>query len=147
MTRVLGIIISGGKERRGENMNFGYEAGSMPFFDKRIQKDVQILSEFIYVYCTEKHAGEELYAAEAKGRVGRHLEKISFQYCKNCRRLLLHAVSKRVLCPHDPKPSCRKCETHCYGKEYREKIREVMRYSGMRLIARGRLRLIKKYFF
>ena len=29
---------------------------------------------------------------------------------------------------------CRNCKVHCYKPEMREKIREVMRYSGPRMI-------------
>ncbi len=128
-------------------MSAGYKADTMPILDEKIQRDLDVLSEFIYIYCSENHGGKELYNAGAPGRIGRYLEKISFKFCEDCRKLLLHAAAKRVLCPYDPKPSCKKCETHCYGKGYREKIREVMRYSGIRLIIRGRFGLIKKYFF
>jgi hypothetical protein len=112
----------------------------------QIKKDSEILAEFVHIYCSDRHPGAARARAMAGGAVGRILESVSFTYCEECSRLVLHAVSKRVLCPHDPKPACKKCPAHCYGPGYREKIREVMRYSGMRLIRKGRLRLLKKYF-
>jgi hypothetical protein len=115
--------------------------------DERVQRDVDVLAEFISIYCSAKHEGEKAPSSGAGGIVGRYLAGNTLRYCRNCQSLLLHAVSKRVLCPYDPKPSCKKCPAHCYGEGYRERIREVMRFSGMELIRRGRFSLIKKYLF
>ena len=46
----------------------------------------------------------------------------------------------------DPKPMCKKCETQCYHGEYRAKIREVMKFSGMHLIKHGRVDMLYHYF-
>ena len=111
-----------------------------------IINDSEILAEFINIYCTDRHPDAVKSPVAAGGEVGDYLAGCGFFLCEECRRLLLHAVSKRAICPYDPKPSCKKCDTHCYAPGYREKIREVMRYSGMRLIMKGRLGLIRKYF-
>jgi len=58
-----------------------------------------------------------------------------------------YAVRRLERCPQEPKPSCKHCEIHCYKPIYREKIRDVMRYSGKRLILHGRLDLLWHYFF
>jgi hypothetical protein len=47
----------------------------------------------------------------------------------------------------EPKPTCKKCEIHCYLPEQRGKIKEIMRHSGMALIKRGRFDLIFHYWF
>ena len=117
-----------------------------PALDETIGKDIEVLAEFIHIYCQDRHPGAAAFRAESCGAVGRYLAPVEFSYCADCLKLLLHAASKRVICPYDPKPACKKCETHCYGPGYRERIRIVMRYSGMRLIKRGRFGLIKKYF-
>jgi hypothetical protein len=116
--------------------------------DKTIKMitDSEILAEFIKIYCDDFHGDMKQEPVVSGGTVGRCIESIRHPYCEECRRLLLHAVSKRVLCPFDPKPSCKKCPSHCYGPGYRDTIREVMRYSGMQLIKRGRFSLMKKYF-
>lgn len=36
----------------------------------------------------------------------------------------------------DVKTSCDACENHCYKPEMRERIRQVMRYSGPRMLAK-----------
>jgi hypothetical protein len=119
---------------------------AVPALDEKIGKDVAVLAEFIHIFCSDKHPDAATSGAESGGTVGRYLAMFEYGYCADCMKLLLHAASKRVLCPFDPKPACKKCETHCYGPGYRERIREVMRYSGMRLIKRGRFDLLKKYF-
>jgi hypothetical protein len=42
---------------------------------------------------------------------------------------------------------CKHCKIHCYRPDYREKVREIMRYSGKALIKRGRLDLVWHYLF
>jgi hypothetical protein len=36
---------------------------------------------------------------------------------------------------------------HCYRPDYRQKVREIMRFSGKYLLLRGRLDLLWHYFF
>lgn len=96
--------------------------------DKR-EKDRLILEQFIHIYCKGKH------------RTGKG------QLCPDCQELLAYATKRLEHCPQDPKPSCKHCEIHCYKPVYREKIREVMRYSGKRLILHGRFDLIWHYLF
>ena len=57
-----------------------------------------------------------------------------------------HGVKKRLACPLDPKPTCKSCHIHCYTPEQRQKIREIMAYSGRRMIMRGRLDYLWHYF-
>ena len=115
--------------------------------DDRAKRDIEVLAEFVGIYCEGNHPGAEKHGVTAGGSVGDALRDTRVALCDDCARLLRYAASMRVICPYDPKPSCKKCATHCYRPEDREKIREVMRYSGMRLITRGKLGLIRKYFF
>ena len=43
--------------------------------------------------------------------------------------------------------TCKHCHVHCYRPGHREKVREIMRFSGRHLILRGRLDLLWHYFF
>lgn len=108
-------------------------------------RDIQVLAEFIMIYCDDFHARQEKKEIHSGGEVGLYVNPLDVKLCDDCKKLLLHASSKRVICPYDPKPACKKCPTHCYDPVYREMIREVMRYSGKRLIKKGRLDLIWKY--
>jgi hypothetical protein len=55
--------------------------------------------------------------------------------CSDCRRLLNYVLERLEKCPfQEAKPTCAKCSVHCYKPEMREKIREVMRFSGPRML-------------
>jgi len=98
--------------------------------DKQKQeKDIKVLVTFIGCYCRGKHKS-------AKGVL-----------CLDCAQLLRYARIRREKCPLDPKPACKHCKVHCYGKAQLALIREVMAYSGRRLLLRGRLDLLWHYFF
>ena len=55
--------------------------------------------------------------------------------CSDCQRLLNYVLERLDKCPfQEGKTTCAKCPVHCYKPEMREKIREVMRFSGPRMI-------------
>ncbi|MDO8491754.1 MAG: nitrous oxide-stimulated promoter family protein [Dehalococcoidia bacterium] len=109
-------------------------------------KDLRILAEFVDIYCRENHrdAAREAFAVGDE-RVQRSLGDMELTLCQDCGKLLSHGMAKLMLCPYDPKPSCRKCETHCYAPGYREKVRQVMKFSGMYLVKHGRVDLLAHY--
>ena len=57
------------------------------------------------------------------------------QLCGDCTDLLDYANERLEKCPFGPdKGPCSKCHVHCYKPEMRDKIRQVMRYSGPRML-------------
>lgn len=55
--------------------------------------------------------------------------------CPDCKALLEYACRRLDHCHKGKrKPSCNRCEIHCYALSYRAEIRKVMRYSGPRMI-------------
>ncbi len=114
---------------------------------KKISEDVNVVVKFIEVFCKVNHQEKAKFPIQSKGKISECLKDIQIELCPECKKLLLHAAGKRIMCPYDPKPRCKKCPTHCYGRGYREKIREVMRFSGAHLLKRGRFDLAAKYFF
>ena len=55
--------------------------------------------------------------------------------CSGCSELADYADRKLGLCPYGPeKPTCTNCPIHCYRPEPREQMREIMRYSGPRML-------------
>ncbi|MCK9286154.1 MAG: nitrous oxide-stimulated promoter family protein [Sphaerochaetaceae bacterium] len=55
--------------------------------------------------------------------------------CDDCSELIEYARQRIDTCPEGMgKPFCSRCTIHCYNQEKREKIREVMRYSGPRML-------------
>lgn len=107
--------------------------------DRKLRRDLRTLAGFIDIYCRGRHGEAErgpvrLRNIDVERRHGRPL-----RLCRACARLAAHAVMKRLYCPYEPKPSCKKCPTHCYAPEYRAQIRAVMKYAGRRLVLSGRL--------
>jgi hypothetical protein len=55
--------------------------------------------------------------------------------CAECLALLRYAELRLKHCPfQERKATCGNCRIHCYKPAMREKIREVMRFSGPRMI-------------
>jgi hypothetical protein len=96
--------------------------------DGRHRRDRQILRRFIQIYCRHHHS-------PGKGCL-----------CPDCRDLQSYALGRLERCPMDPKPKCKDCPVHCYKPEYRARIREVMKFSGIHLVKRGRVDWLVKYF-
>jgi hypothetical protein len=114
--------------------------------DDKKRKDIKVLSRFIAIYCREHHRTEVRDTFPIKNeRLRSSLGHKDLILCKDCNKLLSHGIAKLLLCPYDPKPTCKKCQTHCYAPGYRERIREVMRFSGLYLVKRGRLDLMVHY--
>lgn len=83
--------------------------------EKKRQRERQMVTEMIRLYCRKKHGGREL--------------------CPDCAALAEYARQRSDKCPFmAEKTFCANCRVHCYKPEMREKIREVMRFSGPRMI-------------
>ena len=55
--------------------------------------------------------------------------------CPQCQALLDYAHKRLDHCKFgEDKPSCTRCPVHCYKPALREQIRQVMRYSGPRML-------------
>ncbi len=110
------------------------------------KRDIRVLANFVYIYCQKNHldGDKEMFHIADEDLQARLCE---LSLCSDCSRLLEHGIAKLSLCPYDPRPSCRKCKAHCYAPGYREKVRQVMRFSGTYLIKHGRLDLLLHYLF
>ena len=79
------------------------------------QEEKTTIAYMIQYYCKHKHHEKEL--------------------CKECQKLLDYAQQRIDKCPFmETKTFCSTCKVHCYKKDMRERIREVMRYSGPRML-------------
>ena len=57
------------------------------------------------------------------------------ELCEACRQLQAYADLRTEKCPFmETKTFCSACKVHCYSKEMQEKIREVMKYAGPRML-------------
>ena len=106
--------------------------------------DSQTVLKFIQCYCDNEHEkADKKTDSIALCYKDRDLnEAIYYTLCARCEETFYYSYVKLQECPHDKKPSCRKCPKPCYGKNEWKRIAKIMRYSGLRF---GVLR-IKKLF-
>lgn len=111
---------------------------------KKEKADIQTLMRFVEIFCREKHNGGKAPFPSKLFDLGK-IPRKEILLCPDCDRLLTYGLTMRMRCPHDPKPMCKKCETQCYHGEYKAKIREVMKFSGMYLVKHGRVDMLYHY--
>jgi hypothetical protein len=84
----------------------------------RIQRERRTVAAMIGLYCRKKHG--------SKGAL-----------CAECRAIHDYAMDKLGRCPfQERKSTCAKCRVHCYREPQRSRIREIMRFSGPRMLLR-----------
>ena len=87
---------------------------------KRKKEEKYVVEEMIRLYCRKKHAGH----GRGRGRM-----------CPDCQEPSDYARLRSEKCPFmEEKTFCSNCKVHCYKPEMREKIRQVMRFSGPRML-------------
>ncbi len=80
------------------------------------EREKHIVSEMIALYCHKKHG--------TKGKI-----------CDDCAALKAYAEMRADKCPFmETKTFCSNCKVHCYKADMRERIRQVMQFSGPRML-------------
>lgn len=80
------------------------------------EKEKELVSQMIALYCRKQHGNKR-------------------GLCAGCAELDSYARQRSDKCPFmETKTFCSNCKVHCYKPVMREKIREVMRFSGPRMI-------------
>lgn len=75
------------------------------------------------------------------------VDKKKLEDNEECLNLLRYAELRLSKCPFkDNKKFCSHCKIHCYQKEYREKMKKVMRYAGPRMLFKHPILLFKHFF-
>jgi len=91
---------------------------SLPFMDARLTREAKTIEKMVFMHCRRLHGTRT-------------------SLCSECDELLKYAMGRLQKCPYrEGKTTCAKCPVHCYKPEMREKIREVMRSSGPRMLFR-----------
>lgn len=92
----------------------------------RIEEEKRVVSVMIGMYCRKHH------------------ESLRNELCPECASLRRYALHRLDYCAKgEKKGSCRQCSTHCYSPLMRERIRDVMRYAGPRMIFKDPVAAIK----
>jgi hypothetical protein len=87
----------------------------------RLQREWHTMQAMVQIYCRGHAHGSTADAV----------------LCTECAGFLLYAARRLEKCPYGPaKPTCAKCPIHCYKPQPREFARQVMRYSGPRMMLR-----------
>lgn len=85
--------------------------------EQKREREKRMVGDMIALYCRKQHHS-------AKG----HL-------CPQCQTLLEYAQSRSDHCPFmENKTFCSNCQVHCYAPKMRQQIRDVMRFSGPRML-------------
>lgn len=88
----------------------------MLLLDGRLERENKTVKAMIEIYCKKKH-------------------HCNMSDCEQCKQVYEYASYRILKCPHkDDKPSCAKCEIHCFNKRIKEDIRNIMRFSGPRML-------------
>ena len=88
-------------------------------------KELEVVELMIRLYCRKKHQCKD-------------------GLCTECNELLEYVKFRRNKCPWgDKKPFCSNCKIHCYKSEMRERIKNVMRFAGPRIVFRHPIIAVK----
>jgi Nitrous oxide-stimulated promoter len=86
-----------------------------------LAREEKTIAAMIALYCRDHHGTRASDAGDG--------------LCPECSELLSYARVRLDRCRYGAeKPTCSNCETHCYKPVMRERVREVMRYSGPRML-------------
>lgn len=85
---------------------------------RRIAREKRTVAAMIAIYCRRRHGSHR-------------------SLCPECAELRQYAFRRLDRCRFgDAKPTCAQCAIHCYKPEMREKIKQVMRFAGPRMLLR-----------
>ena len=84
----------------------------------RIDRELRTIEVMVRLYCGDKHGTKDML-------------------CEDCAALMEYAEKRLDKCPYgEDKPTCTNCPIHCYKADRRAQVKEVMRYSGPRMMLR-----------
>lgn len=98
---------------------------------KKRARELRTVSQMIAIYCAGNHLHDE--HGDRTERTER--AECGEPLCTACKELDAYAALRTRRCRRmENKISCELCQNHCYAPEMQERIREVMRYAGPRMI-------------
>ena len=91
----------------------------MPLTHPRMRRERKTIEAMFAIYCRDHHS-------PPPGRL-----------CDSCQSLQNYAVELLDRCVfQENKPTCANCPVHCYKPDMRQKVRQMMRYAGPRMLPR-----------
>ena len=84
----------------------------------RRSRELKTIEVMVRMYCRDHHGTRDAL-------------------CSECGPLMDYAARRLERCVFgDDKPTCANCTVHCYSRDMRERVRDVMRYAGPRMLLR-----------
>jgi hypothetical protein len=91
-----------------------------------LETEKKTIRAMVEIYCASKHNTENK------------------KLCGDCGELLEYALVRLDKCPFGAdKGPCSHCEVHCYKQDMRDKVRDVMRFSGPRMLKKHPVLAVK----
>lgn len=101
--------------------------GSAELLTGKLLYEHQTIAAMMKIYCRAKHQGQS-----------------ETGLCDECLALLDYAAVRLDRCPYGQnKPTCNKCPVHCYKPEQKKMVKEIMIFSGPRMLLPHPIRAIK----
>ena len=100
----------------------------MKTIENKRQYEKDVVTLMIQIYCKDHHHEKGL--------------------CTECQELADYAAFRVDKCPFmETKTFCNNCKVHCYKPDMRQRIKEVMRYSGPRMMFHHPVLAIKHLYY
>ena len=111
---------------------------------EKYEIEINNLKKFYELYCKDKHENQVNKTLNLT-----YKEKsfsLELYLCEECQTAVNYSLKKLDSCPHDIKPSCRKCPHPCYEKPEWKNIAKVMKYSAIKLsLGKVKSRILKVF--
>jgi len=103
-------------------------AMTFPIFTKnRSEREAQTLSAMFLLYCQKQHCSRA-------------------ELCSECQELQDYSLKRLEKCLFQQgKTTCANCAIHCYKMDMRARIRQVMRFSGPRMLLTHPVMTVQHY--
>ncbi|MGL5393015.1 MAG: nitrous oxide-stimulated promoter family protein [Shewanella sp.] len=96
-----------------------------PLLMGKLLYEHQTIEAMVRIYCKAKHP---------------HSQPL----CDDCRELIEYAATRLDRCPYGQhKPTCNQCPVHCYKPAQKKIVKEIMIFSGPRMLLSHPIRAIK----
>ena len=83
--------------------------------EKKRDREKKVISEMVKLYCRKNHKKREL--------------------CDECRDVLNYSLNRIDNCKYMyTKTFCSNCKKPCYSPKMKEKIKQIMKFSGLRIL-------------
>lgn len=83
--------------------------------EKKRDREKRVITEMVKLYCRKNHKEREL--------------------CDECREVLNYSLKRIDHCRFmETKTFCSNCKSPCYSPKMKEKIKQIMKFSGPRML-------------